>query len=310
MEEQSESPQLPREARAPFERLNFPADLGDVRDKIADYLRHSATLRGEVEAATRKDAIAILGARELAETPRGEWRPATREIALKLQDSPLNMASILVFELINAAVEEPYRDIHRKAANGEYEVARTDRDSEAATTSQTAAPDPAALEFARAIERLEWATARRHHEVFSELAAAGLADGTAGDDYAVAFQSPSDGEDPPWADFENFFQRQWDAGHVDRYIDKYTRSYRPPSRRLPQQSTEVDLDEFEFEESDDALDDIPFEIARPSSPLGNDPINTEFGLSQGTSRRGSEGNAGQAPVRTWLSKICQTRPSG
>jgi hypothetical protein len=284
MEEQSESPQLNREARASFERLNFPTDLGDVRGKIEGYLQHSAALRDEMEQATRKGGIAILGARELPETPRGEWRPATRVIALKLQDSPLNMASILVFELINAAVEESYREIHRKAANGEYEAARTTRDNETAAT-QTAAPDPAALTFARAIERLEWGTARRHHEVFSELAAAGLADGTAGDDYATAFQASSDGEDPPWADFENFFQRQRDAGHIDRYVDKYTRSYKPPPHNLPQQSAEVDLGEFEFEEMVVDLDDIPFEIARPSSPrwiaAGKGVLLQRLGLRRG-----------------------------
>jgi hypothetical protein len=128
---------------------------------------------------------------------------------IQLTEGGASLESYFTFELLNASRDSSFREINAAARSGAFEPPGVQ-------------PDQAAVEYARAWERVEWETARDHHAIFTELQAAGVdIDPSTDDVYAGNFSTPNTYRN--WNNFENFFTDQIALNHSQVYMTRYHR---------------------------------------------------------------------------------------
>jgi hypothetical protein len=295
--------QASRAEAAAFDELRFNPDLEDVREQIRQYWQHSAELRRTALEAVAYGPINVREFEdedtELLSESAGKWHVGSRTIILSRNASHMTSDSIFIFELINASNEEFFKSVQAALEKGEFEAPHASVQS-GGSGGQTPDIESAALQHARAVETIEWNTARRHHAIFGELALAGIPDLSGNKDvYGPAFKAPPDGGKAPWEDFEDYFTAQTQAGHNKDYIEHYKVSRA--------KGAEVDLDDFNFEIGDD----FDFEIGTASISGLNPSSSDGRGRLAGSVEVQERPDASASPARVitpqfvrWLRELC------
>ncbi len=211
----------PREKDA-LSHISFGTDprLTDLQKRFLLFWQASPTLKSIVLEATAAGDIDVCFHRDV---PIAAWAADERRILLQPNTSePLEIS--LVFEIVNASRDEEFATAFDGVAEGQYESGDLAKEPWSAAFEATPEDLPALL-FARAIERIEWASARQFQTILEEVTSMGI-ELPQGGNYQRKFKEEDSNKSrwwdtTTWDAFESYFLDQWDLEHTQAYIRRY-----------------------------------------------------------------------------------------